>query len=286
MKEITIITTRKCNWSCAYCNIRKPGCAIDEVKLLKAFKSVMATYATEDYIALNLSGGEPGLLSKKLILSMMDYLVELRVPVELTIFTNGKAFWIAKLLEKNLRKFSAVIRSYRFTWHCTSSIRKLDKLRIPGAAKKRTLPVAVVTAADVPYLDRFLSKNKHVRPFLALHNHCYQRDTFGIKSLADITGILEKHYGHFALRSLEVASFLSKPSNPDISRHRAYCSTNLPSYHHVYDISSGIPRQYRCCIALSSDTGYAGCSTCTNYQQFYENALNSYGYTQPILPTN
>ena len=286
MKEITIITTRKCNWSCAYCNIRKPNCSIDEVKLLKAFKSVMAMYTKEDYIALNLSGGEPGLLSKQLILDMLEVIAANRVPVELTIFTNGKAFWIAKLLEKNKQRFSSVIRSYRFTWHCTSSIRKLEKLRIPAAARKRTLPVAVVTASDVPYLDRFLSKNKHVRPFLALHNHCYERDTFGIKSLKSITSILEEHYGDFALRSLEVASFMSKQSNPDIGRHRAYCSTNLPGYHHVYDISSGIPRQYRCCIALSSDTGYADCSTCVNYQQFYENALNSYGYTQPILPTN
>lgn len=288
MKEITFLLTRHCNWNCRYCSIRSSQPECSEQELLAAFKAVLKNYKREDYLIINLSGGEPGLLSRKLMYQLLIAIANIAYSVHLNIFTNGKAFWIEDILKRNVRQFLPVIGSYNFIWHCTSDIAVAKRVRIPWKMKGRVIPSAVVTKENLDHLDRFLAVNKGLRIFFAAHNHYNQQDTLGLSSedIARMMSILKQHYQSFALRSLEIPSFIMKEGNPTLQEHREYCSTNLPEIHHVYDISKGKTQRAKCCVALSGSSAAPDCSKCVNHQQFYENALGSYGYTEPPILTN
>ena len=286
MKELTFLVTRHCNWSCNYCSIKSNDAEAKSEELVRAFRATLHSYAKENQLCINLSGGEPGLLDKATVKELLDTIVALGVPAHLNIFTNGTAFWIDRIMQKHMREYSPVIKSYRFIWHCVSSIKQLKQVKIPRRMAGRVFPVAVITNADIPFLDDFLTKNRRTAITFAIHNHCYKREKLGVHNLDQITECLEAHYGSFSLRSLEIPSFIIKPGNPDLDTHRAYCSKHLAATHHVYDISSGRALPYKCCIALTAPGGIPDCASCVNYQQFYENALSSCGYTQPLPGTN
>lgn len=288
MKEITFLLTRHCNWNCRYCSIRNSQPECSEQELLKAFKAVLQNYRQENHLIINLSGGEPGLLSRKLMYQLLIAITNMAYSVHLNIFTNGKAFWIEDMLKRNARQFLPVIGSYKFIWHCTSDITVARRVRIPRKMRGGVMLSAVVTKENLDHLDRFLAVNKGLYIFFAAHNHYNQQDKLGLNS-EDITrmmSILKQHYQSFALRSLEIPSFIMKEGNPTLQEHREYCSANLPEIHHVYDISKGKTQRVKCCVALSGSSAVPDCSKCVNHQQFYENALGSYGYTEPLILTN
>lgn len=293
MRELTFTLLRKCNRACSYCGITcNHGDTTEDAKILDAFNTTLRQYSREEHLCINLSGGEPGLLSKGLMRDILHSIASVCRSVHLNIFTNGKAFWIEEIMQADVALLSPVIRSYRFIWHCTTDLQRMERICIPRKLQDKVLPVVVLTAKDIDYLDSYLRKNRHatVKPFFAIHNHAYRQevDTLGvpIEAMARIISVLEGNYGRYALRSLEVPYFITREGNPPLAVHRDFCSKNLPEYHHVYDISSGEAKRFKCCIALSSRSdkveGEVDCSKCVNYQQFYENALASYGYTETL----
>lgn len=277
MKEVTLTLLRSCNWSCGYCGISRDE-KLSEARLLENVSSVLQRYKDEDVLCINLSGGEPGLLSKPLVLSILRVIARLGPTIHLTVFTNGKGFWIEKLLQRHRAELQTAIASYGFVWHCTESVRKLQRLRLPRFIRSRVFPVAVVTEQDLHYLEDFIRINKHISPKISfvVHNHAGSTAA-KVRSLSYMQDILRRHYGSFNIRSLETISFITS-GVPSLQVHRNYCKEHLPEKHHVYDLSSGDIVSVPCCIALSCGST-SPCDSCTNYQQFYENALGSYGYT-------
>ena len=289
MKELTFLLTRQCNWKCSYCSIRevKKGC--DEEELLRGFKSTLQLYRREDHLVVNLSGGEPGMLSRKTVYKLLIAIATTVNSVHLNIFTNGTGFWIEDILQRNVRKLRPVIHSYKFIWHCVPDLAVAKRrIHIPRKLRGKVLLSAVVTKKNLEYLDEFLSKNKGLYIFFATHNHFNQQHSLGLSrvDIEHFLALLKQHYGSFALRSMEIPSFILKQGNPSLEDHRGYCSKNLSEVHHVYDMSKGTTRRVKCCVALSTTCSIPDCSECTNYQQFYENALNSYGHTEPLMATN
>lgn len=284
MKEITFTLLRNCNWSCKYCGIHKQA-PVKEEQLVRAFKAVLQNYTQEDHVIVNLSGGEPGLLKRSTIYGMLEAMATMLKSSHLNVFTNGKGFWINDLLLANVKKFYPGIFSYRIVWHCTSDIQKMERIRkLPKKLSDRVIPMAVVTKPDMPYLQAFIEKNKDRNIFFVTHNHYHHQDKLGLThvDLKEVMSLLEQYYGSYSLRSLEIPSFILKSSNPSMKDHRDFCENNLPKGHHVFDISTGEVCRVKCCMSLSEPDGNADCSSCVNYQQFYENALDSAGYTQGL----
>jgi len=105
--QYNITTTTKCNWFCPYCiidthNIKSYEITIEELD--KHFKEI------NDNSIVNISGGEPGLLSENTMIYLLDKLIKKKCFIR--VFTNGE--WIKKY-PKYIDKVNHIVYHVSYT---------------------------------------------------------------------------------------------------------------------------------------------------------------------------
>lgn len=139
---INIFITYKCNWFCKYCitnthNQQEPD--FDDI-VKQANKVLPAS-------RVNISGGEPGLVSYNKLALIIDILNKKNCNIR--VYTNGEFFKHTNLLNKvNM-----------FIYHCSENLDNIiDRVHINNISYN-----IVVSNSNKHNLDTFLKNNKHIK---------------------------------------------------------------------------------------------------------------------------
>lgn len=143
MKRYSIITTRKCNWSCPYCITDTHGHDSDIT-----FDDIKAKLEQiEPNSEVSLSGGEPGLIEPEVIDYIFTELVKKNS--DITVLTNGLFF------KKYAFKYDKYISDYLY--HCSENLDLKDEVLVPIDINPDKIEyMIVVSDNNIHNLEKFL----------------------------------------------------------------------------------------------------------------------------------
>lgn len=145
MKEYCIILTYQCNWNCPYCIVDTHN--QKEV----SFKDIIKKVESVEYNSeVNLSGGEPGLLSTDNLLYIIEKLKFKNCIIR--VITNGEFF-------KNHPSLLHLVDKYYY--HASDDLNINDEVYINSDLE--IAHVLVIHDNNIQNLNNFLNKNKDIK---------------------------------------------------------------------------------------------------------------------------
>jgi organic radical activating enzyme len=158
--EYCITVTFDCNWNCDYCVINTHNAHIADMSNINDIDKI------KNGSHVNISGGEPGLVSEELLLEIIKKLREKSCFIQIN--SNGTIFRMPKVVEKVDHVF----------YHCTKDFDINDKIN--RDFKHITSYMAVVSNKNWEKVDAFLEKNEDLKLILfAARDHL--KKSIGIK---------------------------------------------------------------------------------------------------------
>ena len=145
-KTFEIETTYRCNWNCSYCSVKTHTKSILPHKdILENFRIKTNDYKDIEGGTLIISGGEPAIVNKDLLLKFVD--LSKRYKFKLHINTNGAMF------------NSPILHYFKqINWHVSENL--LWSYKISELVKKlptNVLPLIVITNDNFWNLEKFLN---------------------------------------------------------------------------------------------------------------------------------
>lgn len=181
--EIEVELTHKCNWNCPYCAIK-----VHTLPDISEYDAIAKIRSIQNKSIVTLSGGEPGLISRKTIEICLNILKNKQCQIYLN--TNGEF----------LKKYFDLIDNFiQIIYHCSENINENDTILQLNSNNIRYM--IIVNDENITRLDKFIKKYSYIK--FDIVEATYNNDGDGITlSKQNKYSILKKYSSNMTKESI------------------------------------------------------------------------------------